>query len=117
MTLLDELQNILHLRFAGENDPICATCKFYRIWETGCRSSNCLVLGRTMGMGDAIETDRRCCDGWSQCPEQWEIYSKGVNANPFWADPYISRNEQYQHRFGVLRREIRRLRRKCGEDE
>jgi len=34
------------------------------------------------------------CDGWKKRPKKWEIIVK----DPFWEDPYISREQQYKLR-------------------
>src|SRR3990167_7633490 len=81
------------LRF---QDKCCGTCKFYRIHKTGCYSSECLLLGRTLGVtnnaNDHFDWGRgRLCDGWKKRPRTWRIHSEGVEKNPYWLDPYLTR--------------------------
>jgi len=69
------------------------------VHTTGCTTTVCLLLGRTLGIGDDIYGDlARICDGWKRRPKTWNIYTQGTETNPFWKDPYISRKTQLKLR-------------------
>ena len=71
----------------------CFTCRYYRMWD---KSSECLLLGRTLSLTGDITDDRaRFCEGWKRRPKAWKYYCK---LNPFWDDEYISRESQIRIR-------------------
>lgn len=90
---LTEREDKLNFRL---HEKSCANCRYYRQQKTGAITSECLLLGRTLGISDkAYELTkwdaRRLCDGWKKLPKTWDIYSEGVESNPHWHDPYIKR--------------------------
>lgn len=92
---LSELENKLNLRY---QDKGCYNCRYLRIFvqATGTRTTECLLLGRTMGVSvDAVQlyewAQKRLCDGWSKVPRTW---NRTVYKNPFFHDPYIKRASQ-----------------------
>lgn len=103
MTTLTELQNIVHLRF---QDKSCANCRYFRVvHEKYIDNSECLLLGRTMGVGDLLQLHdwgmKRVCDGWKKRPKTWNI---DVTKNPYFHDPYLTRKYQQQLRRRVGRK-------------
>ena len=75
----------------------CQNCRYFRIHKTGCFASECLLRGRTLGLsneGTFILHDwarEKVCNFWKRRPKTWNIYSEGINNDPFWKDPYIPR--------------------------
>ena len=73
----------------------CGTCRYVREHKTGTISGECLLLGRSLAVGNhpfvRASLRERFCVGWKHRPKTWQIYSEGVNSNPHWHDPYISR--------------------------
>jgi hypothetical protein len=96
------LGQALRLRF---QERCCLTCRFYRRHRTVATVSSCLLLGRDLAIMDPVDLDSvdrtRVCDGWTKRPSTWSVASDGVDQNPFWKDPHLSR--QWMHR---LRRMI-----------
>ena len=93
-------------------EKACANCRFYRIHTTGATVSECLMLGRTIGMvpPDAAYQQLldawawgHLCDFWSRRPRNWDIYSTGADSNPHWKDPYYSREriQRMKKRSGI----------------
>jgi hypothetical protein len=64
----------------------CYTCRYYRVWVC----SECLLLGRTLSAEgvDAWVDRARVCDGWKRRPVRWSVHT---SRNPYFFDPYISR--------------------------
>ena len=84
-------------------DESCANCRYFRLHKTVAITSNCLLLGHTLGIhtddGEALgwlvcAARERVCDAWKRRPKTWETYSKGTDASPYWVDPYIPRETQ-----------------------
>ena len=100
---LRELEGRLHFRFQEQS---CANCRFYRTHTTTATSSECLLLGRTLSLGELpfiLPHDRaRVCDGWKQRPRAWLIHSDGHDTNPHWYDPYLPRAENQRRRARLL---------------
>src|SRR5437879_10377749 len=76
----------------------CANCRFYREHKTVAVVSECLLHGRTLGITDANSSYQlvawareRLCDLWARRPKSWVIFSDGIDKNPHFSDPYISR--------------------------
>lgn len=89
------LDTYARLRFQEKS---CANCRFYREHKTSAVVSECLALGRTLGIQSANEAHiltqwarERLCDLWKKRPASWVIFSEGVDKNPHFHDPYISR--------------------------
>ena len=115
---LQMLEHGLHLRWQPQS---CASCRYFRIHKTTAVVSECLLLGRTLGINTATEEHmlttwamNRVCDAWSKRPKNWEIRSEGVDRNPHWHDPYLPRtaNEKRRKRLATkigraLKRESR----------
>ena len=93
----------------------CPTCRYYREHTTGATVSCCLLLGRDLAGTDGQSgvsvhqlSVGRLCDGWKRRPKAWLLSSKGVNAWPYWVDPYISRPEQARLRTRFLKAQLRK---------
>jgi hypothetical protein len=94
MTLLE---NITHLRY---QDKSCTNCRYFRIIYGGYTDcSECLLLGRTLGVGTSQSLCAwgrgRICDEWKKRPKTWNI---DVPKNPYFHDPYLTRKYQQQLR-------------------
>jgi len=106
MTTLTELENIVRLRY---QDKSCTNCRYFRVFfsEDGnsADTSECLLLGRTMGIGEMCYLygwgRGRICDGWKKRPKTWNI---DVSKNPHFHDPYLTRKYQQQLRRRVGRK-------------
>jgi len=93
MGLLGQLENLLDLRCHRRS---CDTCAFFRIQDQGNGLpyvGTCLLLGRIMSLSDkwnqiADWAKERVCDGWLPRPEHVKVETK---KNPYFHDPYISR--------------------------
>ena len=103
---LSDLQRLGRLRF---QDRSCGNCRYYREHETSAVVSECLLMGGTMGVASASEGYRlmewarqRVCDLWVKRPKAWKIFSKGVDKNPHWEDPYLPRAMNQRRRVRVL---------------
>lgn len=88
----------LNLRF---HEQSCEKCRYFRIHTTGASTSECLLLGRSLGISGKGEyallfgwARERICDGWKRRPKTWNIYSTGVENSPYWKDAYVSRVTQ-----------------------
>jgi hypothetical protein len=83
------------------HEKSCYVCRYYRqMRENG--FSDCLLLGRSLSQTNDPAHDRaRVCEGWKRRPKTWVHY---VDENPFWNDPYISRESQIRtrKRLGIL---------------
>lgn len=82
---------IARLRFHTHN---CGNCRYHRQSKNGSPTNDCLLLGRMMGIGEYNDLNRwakgRVCDFWLKRPKRWQSrLNEGIN--PFWNDPYISR--------------------------
>ena len=78
----------MHLRF---HEQSCNTCRYMRR-RRGERTTDCLLLGRTLSIGGNAAYEReRVCDGWRRRPKTWDIFA---DKSPFWHDKYISRESQ-----------------------
>jgi len=94
------LAEIEHLRYHAKS---CLTCRYIRHHkQEHAITSECLLLGRTMGIVSKeahllSEWDKtRVCDGWKKRPMTWEIVMKD---NPHWHDKYYKRETlQKMHR-------------------
>lgn len=82
-----------NLRFHKES---CGNCKYFRIHtQESATVSECLLLGRTMGIAGQYESHHltgwareRVCDFWTRRPNKWYIYT---DKNPHWEDQYLTR--------------------------
>lgn len=79
-----------HLRYQTH---CCGTCRYYRLYESRSWTSECLLLGRTLGISNTPNDFfnwemNRVCDFWKKRPKRW---SKIAYNNPHWEDKYISR--------------------------
>jgi len=94
-----ELGRLLRLRAHVRS---CATCRYGRWWHqpsTETETHECLLLGRTMAMCSGGNADlARVCDGWKRRPSTWKHV---VLVNPYWSDPYITRESQLRMRSRV----------------
>jgi len=104
---LNDLQRLGQFRY---QDRSCGNCRYYREHETIAVVSECLLMGATMGIAPANESYRllewarqRLCDLWAKRPKGWVIFSRGVDKNPHWHDPYLSRAMNERRRVRVLR--------------
>lgn len=89
-----------HLRY---QEKCCGTCRYYRLHKTSAVTSDCLLLGRMLGINtsasDFFYWDMsRFCDFWAKRPKKWTVYSVGVDKNPHWVDPYLPRETLIQLR-------------------
>jgi hypothetical protein len=71
----------------------CRACRYYRTYKTQAIVSECLLLGRTLGISnkgsDLSQWDRqRICDFWLKRPKSWLFVA---DKNPHWHDKYITR--------------------------
>jgi hypothetical protein len=77
------------------HDKSCATCRYFRVWQsTYASAGECLIRG-TIGMASKYQggmvlgwARERYCDLWKKRPRKWSLY---VERNPAFYDPYISR--------------------------
>lgn len=110
---MSDIENFAHLRYQEKS---CANCRFYREHKTSAVISECLALGRTLGIQTANESHvlmhwarERLCDLWSKRPASWVIFSEGIEKNPHFHDPYIKR-ETNQRRRARLTKEAAKCR-------
>ena len=107
---LTDLENFLHLRY---QDKACANCRYLRYSKTGAITSECLLLGRTMGIsGDEHDLEtwawQRLCDRWSRWPKTWRGNWVITGYNPHWKDKHVKRR--------TLKRIRRRIAAQIAED-
>ncbi len=99
-----EADEALNLR---RQDRCCLTCRYFRLVSTSAVCSECILLGRGLGIAGPDGRDQlaawaidRICDGWKRRPQSWNIEPGG---NPHWADPYISRETAQRLRATAIR--------------
>jgi hypothetical protein len=107
---LGKTATLFPLRFHKRS---CANCRYYREHETVAVVSECLLHGRTLGIAPANDRHwlatwarERLCDLWSRRPKSWRIFSKGVESNPHFRDPYLPRELNQRRRARILARGI-----------
>ena len=73
----------------------CGTCRYFRVDTRSSADSECILLGRTLGIASKGEShlvlgwaNERYCDFWKRRPRKWQVYAE---ANPHWNDMYIKR--------------------------
>lgn len=98
-----EMSDPFNLRY---QDRCCLKCRYYREHKTGAWTSECLLIGRTLGIAEHHNdlfywALSRVCDGFKKRPGTWTITSEGTDKNPHWVDQYIPRErlERLRNRF------------------
>lgn len=89
---LREFESLLSF---GSVSKCCGGCRYYRIHKSSAYTSECLLLGRTLGVSNYLSAFHywdgcRVCDGWRKRPSGWDVHTSN---NPHWEDPHYKREQ------------------------